>query len=321
MKPYVSLLLALGGLGAFTALSAQEVKLPALTPSSAAPSAPPSITKAPAAKAAATHTETEILQVIGWVMGKNSQVDTFDFTADQLASVWNGFKIAASDKEAPVSLDVIGPEVEAYVQKRQDAYIDKLKTKGTAEATKFFADLKSKGGVQFTASGLGYEILKPGTGANPKTTDTVTANYKGTMINGEVFDSTFDTGAESSSRSTPSICAKRCEILLLVTCTFSTSSCACRMWRARSFMRSSKRPNSTASRDRASLITWICWRVSTSFNTARAVLSTAISVVGEVIERILALRGATAAELAPPDDFAPGAPAFAKATVGKQSRA
>ena len=78
MKPYVSLLLALGGLGAFTALSAQEVKLPALTPSSAAPSAPPSITKAPAAKAAATHTETEILQVIGWVMGKNSQVDTFD---------------------------------------------------------------------------------------------------------------------------------------------------------------------------------------------------------------------------------------------------
>ncbi len=199
MKPYVSLLLALGGLGAFTALSAQEVKLPALTPSSAAPSAPPSITKAPAAKAAATHTETEILQVIGWVMGKNSQVDTFDFTADQLASVWNGFKIAASDKEAPVSLDVIGPEVEAYVQKRQDAYIDKLKTKGTAEATKFFADLKSKGGVQFTASGLGYEILKPGTGANPKTTDTVTANYKGTMINGEVFDSTFDTGADGKA--------------------------------------------------------------------------------------------------------------------------
>ena len=49
--------------------------------------------------------------------------------------------------------------------------------------------------------------------------------------------------------------------------------------------------------------------------------STPDSVVGEVIERILALRGATAAELAPPNDFAPGAPAFAKATVGKQSRA
>lgn len=202
MKPYVTLMLALGGLGAFAALSAQEVKLnvPSST-AAAAPAAAPSVTKAaaPAAKPAVTHTEAEILQIIGWVMGKNVQIDTFDFTADQLSNVWKGFQVAAADKEAPVALDAIGPEVDAFVQKRQDAYLDKLKSKGTAEATKFFADLKAKGGVQFTASGLGYEILKPGTGANPKTTDTVTANYKGSMISGEVFDSTFDTGADGKA--------------------------------------------------------------------------------------------------------------------------
>ena len=48
-------------------------------------------------------------------------------------------------------------------------------------------------------------------------------------------------------------------------------------------MRSSKRLKSFASLPRASLITWICLRVSTSFSTARAVLSTAIRVVGETI--------------------------------------
>jgi FKBP-type peptidyl-prolyl cis-trans isomerase len=192
-------MLALGGLGAFATLAAQEVKLnvPSAAPV-AAPPAPPAVTKA-ATPAAAPHTEAEILQVIGWVMGKNSQVDTFDFSADQLANVWKGFQIAASEKEAPISLDAIGTEVESFVQKRQDAYLEKLKAKGSAEATKFFAELKTKSGVQFTASGLGYEILKPGTGANPKITDTVTANYKGSMISGEVFDSTFDAGADGKA--------------------------------------------------------------------------------------------------------------------------
>ena len=48
-------------------------------------------------------------------------------------------------------------------------------------------------------------------------------------------------------------------------------------------MRSSKRPKSLPSLDSSSLMTWTCLRVSTSFSTARAVLSTAISVVGETI--------------------------------------
>ena len=50
------------------------------------------------------------------------------------------------------------------------------------------------------------------------------------------------------------------------------------------FMRSSKRRKSCPRRASASLMTWICLRVSTSFSTARAVLSTAMSVVGETIQ-------------------------------------
>jgi FKBP-type peptidyl-prolyl cis-trans isomerase len=188
MKAKVSLLLALGSFGALTALSAQEVKLnvPAVTPG-AAPAA--------AAAPAATHSEAQVLEVIGWVMGKNSQIDTFGLTADQLNSVFRGFQAAAGEKDSPTALEKIGPEVEVFVGKRQEAYLAKLKAKGDADSAKFFADLKAKPGIQFTPSGLAYEILKPGAGANPKSTDTVTAHYKGTMLDGEVFDTTFEAPA------------------------------------------------------------------------------------------------------------------------------
>jgi FKBP-type peptidyl-prolyl cis-trans isomerase FkpA len=43
-----------------------------------------------------------------------------------------------------------------------------------------------------TKSGIGYKVLKPGTGAKPKSTDTVEVHYHGTLIDGKVFDSSVD---------------------------------------------------------------------------------------------------------------------------------
>jgi FKBP-type peptidyl-prolyl cis-trans isomerase FkpA len=51
------------------------------------------------------------------------------------------------------------------------------------------------GDMKTTASGLQYQVLKQGTGAvAPKATDTVTVNYKGTLLDGTVFDSSYDRG-------------------------------------------------------------------------------------------------------------------------------
>ncbi len=48
--------------------------------------------------------------------------------------------------------------------------------------------------MKTTASGLQYKVIKEGTGAQPKATDTVTVNYRGTLINGKEFDSSYKRG-------------------------------------------------------------------------------------------------------------------------------
>ena len=66
--------------------------------------------------------------------------------------------------------------------------------KNAAEGTKFLEENKKKEGVKTTASGLQYKLIKEGTGAQPKATDTVTVNYRGTLINGKEFDSSYKRG-------------------------------------------------------------------------------------------------------------------------------
>src|SRR6266496_1176519 len=66
--------------------------------------------------------------------------------------------------------------------------------KNASEGAKFLEENKKKEGVKATASGLQYKALKEGTGPQPKETDTVTVNYRGTLINGTEFDSSYKRG-------------------------------------------------------------------------------------------------------------------------------
>jgi len=61
-----------------------------------------------------------------------------------------------------------------------------------AEGKAFLETNKKNPGVITTASGLQYTVITPGSGAKPKATDTVLAHYKGTLLNGKQFDSSYD---------------------------------------------------------------------------------------------------------------------------------
>jgi len=63
-----------------------------------------------------------------------------------------------------------------------------------AEGQKFLAENAEKEGVQVTESGIQYEILTAAEGEKPAATDTVKVHYKGTFLNGETFDSSYERG-------------------------------------------------------------------------------------------------------------------------------
>ncbi|MGD8385358.1 MAG: FKBP-type peptidyl-prolyl cis-trans isomerase, partial [Lysobacterales bacterium] len=82
----------------------------------------------------------------------------------------------------------------AYIEKRkqeQAAEKAKVGAKNLAEGQKFLAENKTKPGVKTTASGLQYQVIKMGEGPKPKSTDTVKVNYRGTLLNGTEFDSSY----------------------------------------------------------------------------------------------------------------------------------
>jgi len=73
----------------------------------------------------------------------------------------------------------------------------KAQSEGSANKTEgeaFLAANKTKEGVMTTPSGLQYKILKAGTGPKPAATDTVVCNYRGTLLNGTEFDSSYKRG-------------------------------------------------------------------------------------------------------------------------------
>lgn len=76
------------------------------------------------------------------------------------------------------------------LEEKQKGLAAKIKAEGDA----FLSKNKERKEVGTTASGLQYEVLREGTGPTPKATDKVTVHYKGALIDGTVFDSSYDRG-------------------------------------------------------------------------------------------------------------------------------
>jgi FKBP-type peptidyl-prolyl cis-trans isomerase len=81
---------------------------------------------------------------------------------------------------------VVSDEREKMRKNRKEAELQYL-----AEGKKFMAENAVKDGIKTTASGLQYRIIEAGKGKTPGPTDQVTVNYRGTLINGNEFDSSY----------------------------------------------------------------------------------------------------------------------------------
>jgi FKBP-type peptidyl-prolyl cis-trans isomerase len=152
--------------------------------------APAAAVAAPAAVAAApAYTEDQLLEEFGWYIGKRTGLSDLGLTAAQADQLSKGVIASMNGKESPFEIQKIGPAMTEYIQKKQAQIVQNIKAKNLGQDTAFFAQLKKDQTVIELPDGLRYQIQVPGTGDAPKPTDTVTVNYTGTLIDGNVFDS------------------------------------------------------------------------------------------------------------------------------------
>lgn len=82
----------------------------------------------------------------------------------------------------------------AELEQRQEAEAAERGKAARSEGEAFLKENAKRAGVTVTASGLQYEVVKQGTGRQPKASDTVRCHYEGTLIDGTVFDSSYRRG-------------------------------------------------------------------------------------------------------------------------------
>jgi len=125
---------------------------------------------------------------LGVLLGQNiKQLDIENIDAKVIAQ-------AIQDVLDNNQLKVTPEQANMLVSNEMAAAAERKAGPAIEEGRKFLAENAKKPGIKTTASGLQYEVIQSGKGATPKLTDKVTTHYRGTLINGNQFDSSYDRG-------------------------------------------------------------------------------------------------------------------------------
>ena len=151
---------------------------------------------APAAPAAAQleTTEQRLSYGIAYTLGQRMSVDNVPMDVDAFSA---GLRDALEGAEPRLSQEEIGAEMQAYQEKaaaEQQVAQAALAEANEAAALAFLAENAAREGVVVTDSGLQYEIVEAGDGPIPGPEDTVEVHYRGTLVDGTEFDSSYTRG-------------------------------------------------------------------------------------------------------------------------------
>ncbi len=113
-----------------------------------------------------------------------------DIVIQAMRAVLSGSDLAMSSEEART----VKQEFFKKMKEKKEHEKTAQSAKNRAEGEKFLAENKNREGVMVTDSGLQYEVLTAGTGAKPAETERVKVHYRGTLIDGTEFDSSYKRG-------------------------------------------------------------------------------------------------------------------------------
>jgi FKBP-type peptidyl-prolyl cis-trans isomerase FklB len=113
-----------------------------------------------------------------------------DLLAKGLKDSYGGGKTMLTEDQARQAIE----NFQKTMMAKQAETMKMLSEKNKADGERFLAENAKKAGVKVLPSGLQYKVIAPGTGKSPTTADTVTTHYRGTLIDGTEFDSSYKRG-------------------------------------------------------------------------------------------------------------------------------
>jgi len=151
--------------------------------------------------ALATELETEA-QKLGYIIGmdigaslKEQGTDLdLDALVEAIKATYNNEPLALTPEEAASIRETFIAQRRAEAEQQRDS----MASINAAEGDKFLLENRDKEGVQVTDTGLQYKVVVMGDGAKPAASDKVTVHYRGTLLNGEEFDSSYSRNQPTS---------------------------------------------------------------------------------------------------------------------------
>ena len=154
-----------------------------------------------AADAGSLDTRSKVGYAIGLNLGKNLKAQDIAVDLDLLTrgvkDGFNGSPQILTDEQIQAVMKAFSEDLRSKQMAAQKAAMEKGAASGdknTREGAAFLAKNKAQPGVITLPSGLQYKVIKEGTGKTPKAEDTVSAHYRGTLIDGTEFDSSYKRG-------------------------------------------------------------------------------------------------------------------------------
>ena len=131
---------------------------------------------------------------LGFMMAEGNKDAVKDL---DLNTFEQGFRDGYEGNESALTQEQMQQVLMDYQKEQEEQFVKDMETKATenkAAGTAFLAENAKKEGVKQTESGLQYKVIKAGTGKSPKATDVVEVNYEGKLLDGTVFDSSYERG-------------------------------------------------------------------------------------------------------------------------------
>jgi FKBP-type peptidyl-prolyl cis-trans isomerase FklB len=138
--------------------------------------------------------KSRISYTIGVNIGQDFKTQKMDVDTDVLLM---GLKDSLAGKELRLTEEEMVAEIQTFQQEMQTkmaAEMEKAVAKNQTEGEAFLAENAKQEGVVVTESGLQYKVIKVGEGDSPGAADVATVHYRGTLIDGTQFDSSYDRG-------------------------------------------------------------------------------------------------------------------------------